>query len=77
MAETKQLNVRIEPEHESLARETIDRLRRGGSAFKEALNSLLNDDTAAVYMPANEIKSRLNDLETRVSRLENSSASKG
>lgn len=70
MPETKQLNVRIEPEHESLARETIGRLRRGGSAFREALAGLLRDDMAAIYMPASEIRSRLDNLEARIGKLE-------
>lgn len=75
MPETKQLNVRIEPEHEALARQTIERLRRGGAAFREALNALLHDDAAAVYLPASEIRSRFDHLEARIARLERSGTS--
>ena len=70
MPETKQLNVRIEPEHEALAREVIDRLRRGGPAFRKSLSGLLRDDAVSIYLPAKEIQSRFDNLEARIARLE-------
>jgi hypothetical protein len=70
MAETRQFNVRLEPEHVDLVRKVIDRLRRGGPAFRTALTALIEDGDAHVTMPASHIHARFNGLEERISRLE-------
>jgi len=70
MAETKAINLRIEIEHEGLVRDVIAKIRSGGPAFRSALRSLIEDDTAAEYVPASEIHSRFVDIERRLRALE-------
>ena len=65
MVETKQINFRVEPKFGQAARAIIDRLRRGGPAFREALVALLEDHDAAIYLPASVIYARLNELDAR------------
>jgi hypothetical protein len=77
MAETIQFNVRLEPELVDLARRVIDRLRRGGPAFRTALTTLIEDPDAHVHLPASQIHARFNGLELRLSRIEAALAGKG
>jgi NADH:ubiquinone oxidoreductase subunit E len=70
MAETKQFNVRLEPEHAELVRTVIDRLRRGGPAFRAALTALIDSTDTHVYLPASHIHARFDALEVRLARVE-------
>jgi hypothetical protein len=70
MAETRQFNVRMEPEHAELLRRIVERLRRGGPAFRTALTALLDDHDSHIALPASQIHARFNGLEVRIARLE-------
>lgn len=69
-ANTKAINLRIEVEHEQLVRDVIAHIRTGGPGFRTALGKLLDDESAAQYMPAREIHARFSQLEERVKALE-------
>lgn len=67
---TKQINFRIEPEHEALLRETVDQIRRGGPSFRAALSKMIEDHVAARYMTVNELEDRFTAIEGRLADLE-------
>lgn len=75
MPSTKQINLRIEAEHEALARAVIDRIRRGGPAFREALAGFIADDDSTRYLPAAMLHQRFAEIERRLSRLEGRASS--
>ncbi len=67
---TKQVNLRIETEHEALLRETVDLIRRGGPSFRAALSKMIEDHVAARYMTVNELDDRFVAIEQRLAVLE-------
>ena len=69
-ARTKQINFRIEPEHEGLLRETVDLIRRGGPSFRAALSKMIEDHVAARYMTVDELDDRFVAIEQRLALLE-------
>jgi hypothetical protein len=69
-ANTKAINLRIELEHEQLVRDAIAHIRVGGPGFRIALRKLLEDESAAQYIPARELHVRFAELEERIKSLE-------
>ena len=69
-ARTKQINFRIEPEHEGLLRETVDLIRRGGPSFRAALSKMIEDHVAARDMTVDELDDRFVAIEQRLAQLE-------
>ncbi len=63
---TKAINLRIEHEHEQLVRDVIGRIRKGGPGFRAALRALIDDEKAAEYVPAQELRARFADIERRM-----------
>ena len=67
---TKQVNLRIETEHEALLRETVDLIRRGGPSFRAALSKMIEDHVSARYMTVSELDDRFVAIELRLASLE-------
>lgn len=66
---TVQFNVRVEADNEPLARSVIDRIRRGGPGFRQALEAFLREEEQATYVPRMEFDARCRSLEAEIATL--------
>lgn len=70
MADTRQVNLRLSPEHARLVRLFVQRLREGGPSFEREVSLFLLHPYSPDYMTISELDRRFGEVLRRIEALE-------
>jgi hypothetical protein len=70
MADTRQVNLRLSPEHAELVRMFVQRLREGGPSFEREIRLFIVRPYAPHYMTISELDRRFGEILRRIEALE-------
>ena len=70
MSDTRQVNLRVSPEHAQLVRLLVQRLREGGPSYEREVRLFLLQPYTPHYMTISELDRRFGEILRRIEALE-------